>query len=396
MVLPPVISGGVQAVLVVAAITLGLGLVGMIAWILAGDRSGLTSVFDLVSYGWLAASGVPIVVRSAAVWLIPLGLSAALVWFIAYTTKRSIIRARIRNMQAIGQYLGGGAVTFALLGLVVGWLSQGSHSGAVMWWIPLATAITWLLGAALGVIWGLNRWTSLVHRIPAYLRADLRAALGGLAVLAMGSAVLLILSIALNWSQVNALVDVIKPGFSGSVALVLLSLAYLPTAIVWSASYAVGIGFSVGVGQLVNPWVAPTAELPAFPLLAAIPPQGAWWHAVVMVLPVAAASFTVRLRPLLAYSWQKRLLQRARTAGIAGLIALVAGLLSMGTFGGALSGLGANPLLLSAAVAAWWLLVAAAAEAMRIVRNRNQPHQIDLRMTTEVESAPLATDATER
>lgn len=80
-------------------------------------------------------------------------------------------------------------------------------------------------------------------------------------------------------------------GWSGRFAVLLLCLSLLPNAAVWAAAYGLGPGFTLGVGHVVSPFSsAPAPMLPPFPLLAAVPDEGAGtplnWAAV--LVPVAA------------------------------------------------------------------------------------------------------------
>jgi hypothetical protein len=68
----------------------------------------------------------------------------------------------------------------------------------------------------------------------------------------------------LHLSRVAALHAALQPGVAGGIALLLLQLAFAPNALVWSASYALGSGFSLGAGSVVAPAVIELGILPAF------------------------------------------------------------------------------------------------------------------------------------
>ena len=78
----------------------------------------------------------------------------------------------------------------------------------------------------------------------------------------------------------------------GSVLLLVTQLAYLPNAILWAIAYTLGPGFAFGAGTMVTPTGAALGQLPAFPLLAALPPgthgTPAWLTFIVLVLPYVA------------------------------------------------------------------------------------------------------------
>jgi hypothetical protein len=60
----------------------------------------------------------------------------------------------------------------------------------------------------------------------------------------------------------------------GTIELIALCLAYAPVGAVWAMTYCIGPGFVVGSGTLVAPSGTSLGDLPAFPLLAALPDEG--------------------------------------------------------------------------------------------------------------------------
>jgi hypothetical protein len=80
------------------------------------------------------------------------------------------------------------------------------------------------------------------------------------------------------------------PGSSGATGLSLASLALVPNAVVWGASVCLGTGFSVGAGSSVGPFGVSVGDVPALPLLAALPHNGVppLYAAGLMAVPVLA------------------------------------------------------------------------------------------------------------
>ena len=83
----------------------------------------------------------------------------------------------------------------------------------------------------------------------------------------------------------EALYEALHAGAAGSIALLLLQLAFAPIALIWSASYALGPGFSLGAGSIVAPAATQLGMVPGIPLLGALPSPGPgdlaqlWWLA---------------------------------------------------------------------------------------------------------------------
>ena len=122
-------------------------------------------------------------------------------------------------------------------------------------------------------------------RRPAGRGRSSRAVLAAqLAMLVAGAAVL-VTGLWMHLKQVEALHQALQPGVAGGIALLLLQLAFAPNAMIWSASYALGSGFSLGAGSVVAPAATELGMVPGIPLLGALPSPGPgdlsqlWWLA---------------------------------------------------------------------------------------------------------------------
>ena len=101
----------------------------------------------------------------------------------------------------------------------------------------------------------------------------------------------------------------LAPGAIGTVLLLLLQLGYLPNAVIWAIAFSLGPGFAFGAGTVVAPTGSALTQLPALPMLAALPPglHGAmpgWIEPTVLALPYLAGGLggllLVRAAPALA------------------------------------------------------------------------------------------------
>nr|WP_307531292.1 DUF6350 family protein [Streptomyces umbrinus] len=133
------------------------------------------------------------------------------------------------------------------------------------------------------------------------LRAAVRAASAGAAVLVGGGAVLVGASLVWHGGLARVSFLHLTESWSGRFAVLLLALVLVPNAAVWGAAYALGPGFVLGAGHAADPLVSsPGPLLPPFPLLAAVPGAGPGtpvnWAAgaVPLVAGVVVAWFTVR------------------------------------------------------------------------------------------------------
>ena len=158
-----------------------------------------------------------------------------------------------------------------------------------------------------------------------------------------------------------------------NVQLVVLSLLVVPNAVVFSGSYLIGPGFTVGTHTIVSPAVVTIGALPMFPLLAALPDTGPtppWTSALIGVPPLVAALGAMRAqRDHPTYRWEEGALHGCGGGMLAGSLFGVLALLSGGSVGpGRMSDVG--PLvgsvlvhgvtafgiggLLGGLVATWW------------------------------------------
>jgi hypothetical protein len=172
--------------------------------------------------------------------------------------------------------------------------------------------------------------------LPAALRSSVATALrGGLAAatLVVGSAaVLLAVLLAVNYAEVVRLYEGLHTEVLGGIALTLAQLAFLPTFVIWVASWLVGPGFAIGAGSSVSPLGTSLGPVPAIPALGALPAGDLAFGFAGLLVPVVAgflagALLWPRLAPALA------------RAGAAPMRWIVATGLGMGVVGGLLLGL---------------------------------------------------------
>ncbi|MGY0060821.1 cell division protein PerM [Streptomyces sp. LZ34] len=112
------------------------------------------------------------------------------------------------------------------------------------------------------------------YRTPVFRAAVLRSAGGAVIVLLGCGALLTAVSLMSHAGAVQVAFLELSDVWSGRFAVLLISLALLPNAIVWGAAYGLGPGFTVGAAAVGPLGVADYPDLPHFPLLAALPAEG--------------------------------------------------------------------------------------------------------------------------
>ena len=314
----PPISWSVSAVVggVLAALTSWILFAGVtvLGWIAAepGSLGGALQVGTLL---WMLSNGVGVRVGDIPVTLVPWGATAVIAFLIARFAAASA--RRVRADQATGPGVIS-AVTVAayLLSVVVGAMLWGEPWQAPARW---AAVIAVFLAAAW---WGSSRNLGARRaEAPSRARATMRAVLAAQLVMLVAGAAVLVSGLWMHLKQVEALYEALQPGVAGGIALLLLQLAFAPNAMVWSASYALGSGFSFGAGSVIAPAGTQLGMVPAIPLLGALPSPGPgdlmqlWWLAAGAVAGAIACWVVLGWRPIPRFD------QASLTGGACGLLA---------------------------------------------------------------------------
>jgi len=162
---------------------------------------------------------------------------------------------------------------------------------------------------------GTRLWRALAKRYgaPPLLVDAALIALRYLAYLAIGATVVFVLIFIVNFSRQGEMMDE-YPSISGLgvFTLILLSLLYIPNAIVSTGAVLVGSEFSAGEAQ-VSLFSTHLVPLPPLPITGGIPASSPGWAVVFMVVPLIAATMSLyKKRP----SFQKVLAATVATAVI--------------------------------------------------------------------------------
>ncbi len=329
---------------------------------------------------WLLAQGADVTVASGPIALAPLLLTLGIAWGLV-GAGRVVVRATGLSgaraaAGAAGVLAGAHVVLAAVLALVV----DGPDARVGLLRALLGSAL--LAVAAAG--WGVSRESGLldsaIDRLPGQTRPVLRGVLAGaLTALALCLAVIAI-ALAADADGYAAVSGSLGGAGAGALGLLGLGVLLLPNAAAAVLGMAAGPGFSVGSGTLVSVHGVTLGQVPALPLLAALPDTQA----------VPLLAFASQAVPVLAGLVAGRTLARRFAAGdggsvVAGLAGVLAGVLlgvvcgllvwaAGGSLGdGALADVGAPPLATGAAIAAQAGIAAALAAAVTRWRTAPQP-----------------------
>lgn len=388
-----------------AAIAAAVGLVVLLApltllWTLAfGATADWGALWPLAGTLWQFGHGAPLSVEISTEVLRATGvapaaatftLSVAPLAFLIFTllfAARSGARAARAGAWLLGTLAGTAA--FAAIATLVALTSHLEDAQVpIMPAIILPTSV-YLVGALCGsvrAIWedGDGGLIDRVHDLfdswgewaPVPAAAVRGAAFAVLAVTAV-SAVALAVATIVRGGEVVALFQAARVDALGATVITLGHLAYLPTLLVWAASWLAGPGFAVGVGTAVSPAGTQLGVIPGIPVFGLLPEGSSIWMLVVVIVPIGAGAFAgwaVRSRLV----WEGTPLGTAQRAVIAlGIGALTAGtaavaaLLASGSLGpGRLAE--AGPSVLPFALALGGEVLLGAAILLLSPRNRDE------------------------
>lgn len=278
--------------MVAAAWCMGLGLtvlttITLVGWVAAPHStlgSGLPGVFRTAVNFWLVAHHAGFTTGGGRVGLLPLGL-ILLPAGLLYRGGGWIIRAaeqRYRRRIGVVQVSLLLAAPYATFAVMLALLARTPSFEASPWQAFLACFSLAFAAGGLGAARAISAsrgrvrsgFGALLRLLPDRPRSVVTGVLGSLAVLAAAGALLTGGSLAYHHEEAADVYRMLAPDLVGGVLLMLVEIAYLPNAVIWGMSFAVGPGFSVGAGTSISPTGVFLGTLPAFPLLAALPEPG--------------------------------------------------------------------------------------------------------------------------
>jgi hypothetical protein len=368
-------AAGAVSVAGVAVLALAVGVVSTLD---PTGGSGLGGSVLLAGRLWLLAQGAGITVASGPIVLAPLLLTLGIAWGLA-GVGRVVVRATgLVGARAASAAVGVLAGAHVVLTLVLALVVDGPDAQVGLSRVLLGSAL--LAVAAAG--WGVGRESgvldAVLDRLPTQTRPLLRGVLAGL--LTALALCLAVVAIALAGDADGYAAVSGRLGGAGAGALGLLGLGVLllPNAAGAVLGLAAGPGFSVGSGTVVSVHGVTLGQVPALPLLAALPDTQA----------VPLLAFASQAVPVLAGLVAGRTVARRFSAGdggsvVAGLVGVLAGVLTGvacgllvwaagGSLGdGGLAHVGAPPVATGVAFAAQAGIAAALAAA--VTRWRSTP-----------------------
>jgi hypothetical protein len=243
-----------------------------------------TGVLVAALPAWLAAHQVPLEIDGLELGMLPLLPTAAMILIAARAASGAAERLGLYGPWQAGQAVGTIALAHGGGGLAVALLDSQQVSAD-----PLAafyySALIAGLAATVGVLRPCGLWAMFVARTDPVAVCGLRSgAFAVLTLLAAGGAVLTF-GLLTSVPTARELFAIAGPGLGDGIGMLLLSIGYVPNAVIAGVAFLAGPGFSMG-GVSVSPLDFTGGSVPSVPLLAAMPEEPAAWWPVLFVLPL--------------------------------------------------------------------------------------------------------------
>ena len=297
---------------------LPLAFLALIGWATAGSATGQTSdPIKAAVWLWLAAHHIPFNVTSQSgagtglLTYLPMG--AMLFPFLAIRVgfRRSIEKIQPTQNHVLRQVIFGFAFAYAVIATIAAAVTSSS-SIRIHWYLafPIVFTLSWLISFFMTELEP-GKITSF------FWKKTMRTSLVGILIIWGIGAIVLSVSILLHLSVVNQLTTVIQPGIFGGFALLIIQILYIPNAAFAAVGYIIGAGFHIGNGSLIHPLIHQLSEIPAIPLLGALPAN---------VFPIAALG---ALLPIFFGFWASKSGSSKYKISLIGSVALLSTIISI-------------------------------------------------------------------
>ncbi|WP_431925064.1 cell division protein PerM [Amycolatopsis tucumanensis] len=335
----PVVRARVFAAAVLGPIVAGYvvvaALFGLVTAMAAAGEFSIGGVLRAAGPGWLAAYQVPVEIAGRPLGVLPLLATIGALALVARSAATATQRLGYAEPGATVPLIAAVTSAHALAGLGIALFDDGAGVRVE----PLSAFAVPAVLAGVAAAAGAASRSGVAAAVRDYLDPlavrGLRAGALGLAGLLAVGALVHTVGLVLASGTIRQLFAANAPGFGSGAGMLLLSLGYLPNAVVGGLAFVTGPGFSIGSFS-ASAFSFTGGPVPGLPVLAGVPEHAAPWWPVLMLLPAGVGA-------LLGWSLRRadeNPLARLRIVAIAG--ALVGfGCVLLGTLAGGRLGGGA-------------------------------------------------------
>ncbi|MFF1818331.1 DUF6350 family protein [Kribbella sp. NPDC058245] len=266
--------------------------VAVIGW-LAATFGGASGAIRAGASAWLVAHKAGVTLGTGSITIAPLGLTLFFAWCLyrgGKSAARSSAADQTKDLILLsGVYAG----VYGLGGLIVALLTSDGALHVSPLSAFLGTASLALVAGTIGVLVESGAAHDIADATPPGLRDAVPAAAAAvLSVLAVASVLYGVL-LAIHFSRATAMLELLDAGVIGSIVLFALCLMLVPNMILYVVSFLAGPGFQLGTGTTIAPTGVDVGNLPALPLLAAVPADGStptYLLALTALVPLGAGA----------------------------------------------------------------------------------------------------------
>ncbi len=276
-------SGGLAAASAAGIGVAVLMTVTVIGWVAAPHNTigeDIGDVFRATVQAWLVGHLVGFAIPGGHVSLLPLGLvvlPGLLLFRSGKWLARSCALSRPRQSFRAGVAVAG---PYAAICGTLALIGQTETVRPSMVQALVAGFLLAFVAAGLGTLRQVLRderisVRRLLRQMPARPRSLVVGTLSASGVLLLAGTGLFIAALVVGFGEVAVVTRELSPGMVGGALLIVGQLLYLPNAVIFGASYAVGPGFAIGTDTMVAPTGVAVGPVPLFPMLGALPDNGA-------------------------------------------------------------------------------------------------------------------------
>ncbi|MFB6726138.1 DUF6350 family protein [Kribbella sp. NPDC056345] len=247
--------------------------VAVIGW-LAATFGGASGAIRAGASAWLVAHKAGVTLDTGTISIAPLGLTLFFAWCLyrgGKSAARSSAADHTKDLILLSAVYAG---VYGLGGLIVALLTADGAVHVSPLSAFLGTASLALVAGTIGVLVESGAAADIADATPPGLRDAVPAAAAAVLTVIAVASVLYGVLLAIHFSRVTAMLELLDAGVIGSVVLFALCLMLVPNMVLYGVSFLAGPGFQLGTGTTIAPTGVDVGNLPALPLLAAVPADG--------------------------------------------------------------------------------------------------------------------------
>jgi hypothetical protein len=241
---------------------------------------------------WLLAHGTALSLDTVTVGALPLGLTLICAWVAFRYGRWAGATSAVPDLRTLGLGVVVLAGCYAVVATMTAVLASVEAAEPHLAEAFLGGLVLSAVAGGAGALVGSGQSVALARSIPEWARCVLTGAASVVLLVLAAAAALVAGALAADLGTAATVLTRVAPDTSSALFLSVVVCGFVPNAVLLAVAYLLGPGFAVGSGTLVSPAVVSVGPVPAFPLLAALPSEGAtpWWTTWLVAGPVLLAA----------------------------------------------------------------------------------------------------------